>query len=150
MSGVRVIGIGSPFDSDQLGWQVIDVLSQDQAQKIIPAEIDLVHSDRPGAGLLSLFEDVDCVVLIDAIVDSDLKDEVQRLVKEDLLLNPTKLSSHGFGVAEALSLGDKLGLLPDQVILYGLGTDNTHTFRSEQIRQVADVVTEALCSLDAA
>jgi len=144
---VRVIGVGSPVANDQLGWQAINVLEQAQVLNKIPEQIDLCCSDRPGAGLLSLFENFSCVLLIDAIASSENSDGVLRLEKEDLLLNPTTVSSHAFGVAEALTLGDKLGLLPEKIILYGYAANGTGLFSQQQVQQLASVLIEELQTL---
>ncbi|MET0045227.1 MAG: hydrogenase maturation protease, partial [Candidatus Thiodiazotropha sp. 6PLUC3] len=111
----RVIGIGSPFGADQLGWLAIDHLQTCQL-----TACELIKLDRPGSGLLDYFRGVDHVVLIDALVSSGRVGEVKLIGLDELEDCSGLTSCHGFGVAEALGLADKLDLLPTRVSLIGI------------------------------
>ncbi|MES9852411.1 MAG: hydrogenase maturation protease [Candidatus Thiodiazotropha sp. L084R] len=111
----RIIGIGSPFGADQLGWLAIDHLQTCQL-----TGCELIKLDRPGSGLLDYFRGVDHVVLIDALISSGSFGDV-KLIEPDELEDCDGLTScHGFGVAEALGLADQLGLLPSKISLIGI------------------------------
>ncbi|MBA1444721.1 MAG: hypothetical protein M3H12_18085 [Chromatiales bacterium] len=79
---IRVIGIGSPLGADQLGWLALEALEE----AAIP-DLELIRLDRPGSGLLRYFEDVERVLLIDAVVAGSEPGEVK-------LLNPVICHSH--------------------------------------------------------
>ena len=53
MSKLRVIGIGSPFGDDQLGWLVVRLLQQHPSlHQFTKDSLELLCSDRPGMYLL--------------------------------------------------------------------------------------------------
>ena len=111
----RIIGIGSPFGADQAGWRAIDLLADSGL-----ADCELIKLDRPGSDLLRYFEDAQDVVLIDAVLTDQAPGSVVRLARDDLSLAACRTSSHGFGVAEALQLAERLELLPPHLLLIGI------------------------------
>lgn len=149
MSRVRIIGIGSPFGSDQFGWKLIDHLTR---SAIVPqdsaTEIELESVDRPGVGLLSCLDNIDSAILIDALLPSDDKqiklNTIVRLDKQDLLKQDTTLSTHSIGVAEALNLGGKLDLLPDKLVLIGYYAKPDEPVTQQVLEQAADLVRQEL------
>ena len=143
---LTIIGIGSPMPGDQLGWQVIDQLQQlrqhrdielDTYGSLQPAnqiqsidQIQLIKLDRPGSGLLDYLDLENRAILIDAIM-SEQHDfgEVIRLDAHQLVApsdsavtrkQPSLLSSHGFGLREALLLASQLKRLPPECQIIGL------------------------------
>ncbi|MEN8179511.1 MAG: hydrogenase maturation protease [Pseudomonadota bacterium] len=120
----RVIGIGSPFGADQLGWQAIDLLHNSPL-----GDCELIKLDRPGSDLIRYFEAVDDLVLIDAVQSDQTPGSPLRLDVADLSSVECRTSTHGFGVAEALQMAEQLALLPDKLLLIGIetGPDLTHT-----------------------
>ena len=119
---VTVVGVGSPQGADRFGWQVIEYLTNEvRLESLAPGQISLASSDRPGATLLELIKEAQLAIIVDAVEGGE-KGRVVRLNKEQLLVNHKNLSSHAFGVAEALALGQALNILPSDIILYGLET----------------------------
>ena len=124
MIDVRIIGIGSPFGNDTLGWQVIDILKARHMLATMPYEnIELITTDRPGLNLIQMLQDAELVILIDAICDPNRHGGVIHLTREELTVPDVILSSHRANVASALALADKLSQLPEKIILIGLGID---------------------------
>lgn len=117
----RIIGIGSPFGADQLGWSAIDLLQTELT------DCELIKLDRPGSDLIRYFQGLDDVVLIDAVQAGQSPGSVLRLEVEDLALSECQTSSHGFGVADALKMAAELNLSPKKLLLIGLeaGSDLT-------------------------
>ncbi len=113
----RIIGIGSPFGADQLGWRAIDQLRN---APMIDAE--LIKLDRPGSELIRYFAAVDNLVLIDAVQSDRAPGSLMRLEVADLTSVACRTSTHGFGVAEALQMAEQLGLLPKNLLLIGIET----------------------------
>ena len=112
----RIIGIGSPFGADRLGWQAIDLL----AGASLPAT-ELLKLDRPGSELIRYLAGVDEVVIIDAVQSGGCRPgTVLALARSDLACLPALNSSHGFGVAEALALAERLDALPARIRLLGI------------------------------
>ena len=125
MKRIKVIGIGSPFGQDQLGWQVIDQLRHNLADQIHGRQIKFIQSDRPGLRLLDLVKDTDMAILIDAIDNKECAGEILKLDRTELLNTDQTLSSHAIGVSEALSLGAVLGELPEELVLFAMCVDGS-------------------------
>jgi Ni,Fe-hydrogenase maturation factor len=75
--------------------------------------------ERPGAALLQYFAGVETDCLIDALA-SEEHSGVVRIEPDALLLDKAAISSHRFGVAEALQLAAALQQLPPRLLLYGV------------------------------
>jgi hydrogenase maturation protease len=114
----EIIGVGSPFGADRLGWTAIDEL---RARGIERDGVRLVTADRPGAGLIGLMEGRDAVIIIDALSSAGLPGAVQRVAIDTIALGD-RFSNHGFGVADAIALGRVIGALPRRLNLIGIET----------------------------
>jgi hydrogenase maturation protease len=118
---VRVIGIGSPFGEDQIGWLVTDALQQSDAlQPYLGEQLQIIQSDRPGVTLLSEMEGAETVILIDAALSKEGESSLRCLTVDELINTQSQVSSHGFGVQQALELGQSLGQLPKEVIIIAI------------------------------
>lgn len=119
---IRILGIGSPFGADRVGWQVIDDLAlRLSGAGCYPCDgIALQRLDRPGAALVGLLADARQVILIDAMQGGFPFATVKELTNEALLQDNRLISSHGFGLAEALQLAKSLKLLPSGTTLFGI------------------------------
>lgn len=118
MNRTRVLGVGSPAGDDQAGWLAVDALRG--------AGLDARKLDRPGANLVSLLESVDHVILIDAMQGGGMPGQIRRFGRRDWAGYGQGLSSHGFGVIDALSLAEALGCLPERLDLYGIEIASAH------------------------
>lgn len=114
-----IFGIGSPSGDDQAGWLTIDALL---ASGIQPGQGVVIEKlDRPGANLIARMENVAWVILIDAMQSDGPAGRIQRFDHMDWPGYRHGYSSHGFGVLEALLLGQELGGLPPRLDVYGIG-----------------------------
>jgi hydrogenase maturation protease len=111
MSGTAVIGIGSPFGADQLGWEVITQLRD----RGVAAELECW--DGPLAGLVKRFKTLDRAILVDAAVGGGRVGEVRILAPEQLEGAGLLWSSHGFGLGEAVALAQALDELPGRLVI---------------------------------
>jgi hydrogenase maturation protease len=125
MKRIKVIGIGSPFGQDQLGWQVVELLQNTLTEQVNHHQISFVQSDRPGLRLLELIQHIDTAILVDAIDHPENNGQVLQLDRAALLSREYTLSSHALGVSEALAVGEALGDLPAEVVLFGLCVDRS-------------------------
>ncbi len=120
MRNVRIVGVGSPFGDDRAGWLAARYLEQ-YLEKRYPGLVqrcDLL--DRPGTALLDYLKpDNGVILLLDAVVAQCGLAAVSTYNFEDLA-EAQGISSHGFGVAETLELGDTLGILHPEIYLLGL------------------------------
>lgn len=126
MNLIKVLGIGSPFGDDQVGWKIADALKM---QISMHANIDpfviIENHDRPGVRLIELMSEASTVFIIDAIKSKSEIGTIHRFKNNDIFELENRLSTHNMGVSEALLLGSALHALPDNIILYGIEIDST-------------------------
>lgn len=133
MSRVRIIGIGSPFGNDTLGWQVVEKLKQQQISILPSKQIEFIISDRPALNLIPLIQDIDLVILVDAIQSEVSHGQILKLDMTDLVSESVTLSSHKIEVAGALALAEKLDALPKKLCIYGLTINTAQTALLDEI-----------------
>lgn len=127
MNKLKVLGIGSPFGDDCLGWQTIKLLQQRPAlDKFLPLALQMQECDRPGMRLLEFMRDTPTVILIDAVNSGRTLGTTYRLENLAILKFKPALSSHAIGVAEVLQIGLALQQLPEQLIFFGMEVSPDH------------------------
>lgn len=112
---IRVLGLGSPFGDDRAGWWVVD-----QLRGNVPASVDLVRLDRPGAALIHWMTGVRHLVIIDAVVDGGPPGRILTLPLERLTEVTGRYTSHQLTLVSTLQLARTLGDLPPHVEIYGV------------------------------
>ncbi|MBI1422964.1 MAG: hydrogenase maturation protease [Gammaproteobacteria bacterium] len=146
MTDVRIIGIGSPFGNDSLGWQVIEMLKANDMLATFPHEhLELIAADRPGLNLIQMLQDAEFVILVDAICDPNRHGTIMHLTREELVVPEVILSSHRADVASAIALADKLHQLPGKMILIGLGIDpalNSPLMEADMLALASEITRE--------
>lgn len=140
VSRAIVLGIGSPFGDDTLGWLLVERLSE-KAIEIPGWGIEWDRLDRPGPGLLQRVEGYDAAILVDAMRAGLPAGSVRKVSPAELEVFWTQASSHAIGVAETLALGEKLGLLPPLLCLLGIEMgDGLPTASVEQAEALIDLL----------
>ncbi|QDQ39203.1 hydrogenase maturation protease [Legionella geestiana] len=125
MTHLRVLGIGSPFGDDRLGWEVIKGLQQcAPLQALTDDKLQLQCCDRPGMRLLELMRNAQSVILIDAVKSGARPGTLHALQMSDLAGLNAPFSSHASGVADALKMGEVLKLLPPELLIYGIAIED--------------------------
>lgn len=114
MKTIKVLGIGSPFGDDQVGWKVIELL---KSHLPFSEHITLGQHDRPGARLLELMGGANTVYLIDAIKSGHPLGTIHCFKNTEIFTIKNHLSTHDLGLAQALQLAKALDVLPEHVIL---------------------------------
>jgi hydrogenase maturation protease len=113
-----VVGVGSPFGDDRVGWEVVEALEARSWWAELAGQRVSVHlCDRPGAALAGLLQGVQWAIVVDAAQGLDTPPGTLRWLNPNQLTSLRTPSSHGFGVAEALALASALGQLPQRVDL---------------------------------
>ncbi len=116
MNKIAVIGVGSPFADDHIAYGVIQLLQQESF-----SAASLQYYDRPGWYLLEYMQDFDVVHLVDAVISDQPIGTLHRYDDIDYFKTQnTLLSSHSFGLAETLLLGQSLNQLPAQLVIHGI------------------------------
>jgi len=126
-SAVRVIGVGSPHGDDWLGWELAERLRTSEALAGWHERIAISLHDRPGAALLQAWQGTGLVILLDAVRSGAEPGRVHRFDAAQLAAQPRQLSTHGFGVAEAVQLAAALDALPDRLQFFGVEIDPANT-----------------------
>jgi len=121
---IKIIGIGQSLRGDDAaGLAAVDLWHETYQAKVSRPNVQMELAELPGIGLLGLLEGANVAILVDA-VHSDAKAGTVRVLTENQLesFKDGSGSSHGWGVAETLSLGRKLMLsaLPGKLILIGI------------------------------
>ena len=119
-----MLGVGSPFGADTLGWQVVERLEVElRCRDRLRQAIELRREDRPGIRLLELIRPYDHVVLVDAVVADAPPGTLHHLQGDTLLDFRAVPSTHAAGIPEALALGAALGDLHAVIELFGLSVE---------------------------
>ena len=112
-----LVGVGNPDQRDDgVGpWVVRELHRQRPALAVRELRGD-------GAGLLSLFEEADDILVVDAVRGQGEPGKIHRL---DALKDPPpsrflRCTGHTFGIAEAVAMAGVLGRLPRRLLIYGV------------------------------
>lgn len=157
MSIVRIIGIGNRTAGDD----AVGVFAARHARIAAGPGVDVIEAGMAGLAILDLMEGADQVFLIDAVRSGQpegtiLRMEIPRDLDRMKLLawSAATCSTHAFGLADALTMGSALGLLPARLIVYGIELSHLTMGAplSDRARQAARLVGERirdeLASLD--
>lgn len=128
----RIVGIGSPHGADRAGWLVAERLRHRWTSG------PMVQVLNTPLQLLDHLSECRSLLIIDACQAGLPAGSVIRLEWPDPRIREQgSLSSHGWGVGMVLELADRLGRLPDSVILFGLEV-STELTTAENERTLPD------------
>lgn len=119
---ILILGIGNTLLSDDgLGPYIIEEL-----QNYSLKGVKLIDGGTQGLNLMPYFEDIDRVILIDAISSSNYPlGEVLKIPKDNILKTLSqKMSVHEIGIVDLLSNLSLVDKEPKEIILIGLVTNN--------------------------
>jgi len=111
-----VVGLGSPHGDDAIGWQIVDRL-----RSAVPCDAEIRVAADP-TEILGWLEGVTELHVCDACQSRGRPGQVHRWRWPEFdEQSPTgRLSSHGTTLHEVLRLGERLGLLPPRVMIWGI------------------------------
>jgi hydrogenase maturation protease len=125
---IKLIGIGQSLRGDDAaGLAAVHLWQEKHQSGLGHLNIIVELAELPGIGLLSMLERARLAILVDA-VRSDAKAGTIHLLSNDQLgafMNGSG-SAHGWGVAETLSLGQKLmpSTMPGKLLVIGIEAGN--------------------------
>jgi len=109
------VGIGSPHGDDQIGWVVMRELALAQS-----GDVAVKIACQP-AELLDWLQDIDQLIICDACRAGSATGEIHRWQwPTDSIATCKHAGSHDLSLPFVLSLADRLGKLPQQVIVWGI------------------------------
>ncbi|MCC6208626.1 MAG: hydrogenase maturation protease [Gammaproteobacteria bacterium] len=117
MSAVRVIGVGSPFGADRIGWDVVAELSRWDE---LPAGMILSCCARPDRELIESLAEPGLLILIDAMHSGRSSGTVCCFTAAEVISGEDLISTHSFGIKSALRLAEALGSLKAEVWICGI------------------------------
>jgi len=120
---VRIIGIGSTFGDDCLGWELAERLRASTALSRWSNSVSVSLHEMPDASLLPAWSGAELVILLDAVRSGAVPGTVHRLDPARLRDTSRALSTHGFGLAEAVKLAGFLDSLPRTLLFFGIEAD---------------------------
>jgi len=113
-----VIGVGNEFRGDDAaGLRVTQAL-----RPMVGEDIQVLECQGGVAELLDLWEGRDRVYVVDAVRSGGPQGRWLRVLVEDRPLpsSLTGTSTHGLSLASAVALGQILGRMPRQLVVYGI------------------------------
>ena len=116
---VLALGVGNAARGDDaVGLVVARRLQEDPCLDVVTIR----PTTGEGTALLALWQDTDAVVLVDAMWTGARPGTVQRfeVSTQPLPAIFSRLSTHAFGVAEAIELARALRQLPPVLVVYGV------------------------------
>lgn len=114
-----ILGIGNPLMGDDgAGIRVVELL----AQRDLPASVRLEEAGLPGWGLPSWFGGSANVILVDAVQMSQAPGSWKCFQASEIrvIMEDNALSLHQPDLACGLALSQALGMLPENLSLYGI------------------------------
>ncbi len=113
-----IVGLGNPLRRDDgVGVRVAEMLAAQE----LPDDVEIVAGGTPGLELVNVMEGWPRVILVDAAEIGREPGAFLRFTPEQVwLAEETFLSVHDAGLREALLLAQVLGVLPPEVVIYGV------------------------------
>lgn len=113
-----IVGIGNPDRGDDtVGCEVVRRL-----RGHTPEGVEVLHHSGEATRLLSLLQEADVAILVDAAVSGVAPGTVRRFDAGARALPSglAEVSSHGFGLAQAIELARALDAMPRRCIVYAI------------------------------
>jgi coenzyme F420-reducing hydrogenase alpha subunit len=119
---VRIIGIGSPYGRDRVGWEALEALDTSGfAARFRPGLVRLQNCAAPAA-LPALLDGVGLLVLIDALPDHAAARGWRRIERDELDTVTAAHSSHTLGLAETVAVCESLAVVAPRIVCFGIST----------------------------
>jgi hydrogenase maturation protease len=118
MSGRLVIGIGHPDRGDDAVGRIV----ARRLRESVLDGIEIRDHDGEATTLVDWLADADDAILVDALVSGEAPGTVRRFDVAASALPREKfgMSTHGFGLADAVELARILGSLPARCVVYAV------------------------------
>ncbi|MGB3714250.1 MAG: hydrogenase maturation protease [Candidatus Promineifilaceae bacterium] len=144
MTEFLVIGIGSDLRGDDGVGLVVARQLQDQ----VPPGARVIEHYGDGTSLISAWEGVDHVILVDAVSSGAEPGTIYRFDAHSAPL-PARISAsstHAFGLEEAMELARQLDQLPKSLVVYGIEgkSFSNGTVLSMEVDLAVEVVVEQI------
>lgn len=126
---IAVVGVGNEYRHDDgIGWVVVERLRERAERRPLPPGTTLATCDGDPGRLIALWEGAQLAVVVDAAhAHPSVPGRVHRIELDAVqLAQPSRASSHGLGLGEAVELARVLGRLPGRLVVYAVeGADSS-------------------------
>jgi len=119
---IMIMGVGNVLLSDEgLGVQFLDYLAKDD----LPENVELLEGGTAGLELVHLINEVDFLIIVDAVNAKDEPGAIFRFEPEDIRIMPAQfdVSFHQVGILEVLAMANILGTAP-KTLIFGIQPKN--------------------------
>ena len=120
MPATLILGLGNPLRGDDgVGVRVAQML----AGRRLPGDVEVVDGGTQGLGLVALLEGRRRAIVVDAANVGRAPGQFVRFSLEEARLlgqDEGRFSVHDAGLREALLLARALGVLPEEVVIFGV------------------------------
>ena len=115
---ILIIGLGNPDRGDDAAGRAVAA----RLKARLPRDMRVTESGGEATALLARFCEADEVILIDAAMSGAAPGTVERFEAHQTPLPAARfgMSTHGFGLAEAIELARALGQLPRRCVVYAI------------------------------
>jgi hydrogenase maturation protease len=117
-----IIGVGNELRGDD----AVGICVARRLETLHLPNVRVIEHSGEGADLIETWHNVERVYLIDAVSSQGLVGSIYRFDahQEPLPARYFGVSSHAFGVAEAIEISRSLGQLPQKLVVYGIECRN--------------------------
>ena len=117
---ILLIGMGNMFRGDDGAGLVFArrLLSRFNAEEHTDLEFEIRESDGSAFSLIELWRGWERVMVVDALIDASRPPGQMVSIdglREDFPWDPLSVSTHAFGLIEAIKLSRVLGMLPEEL-----------------------------------
>ncbi len=115
---IMVMGVGNVLLSDEgLGVHFIDSLTKES----LPENVELLEGGTAGLELVHLIQEVDFLIIVDAVNAEDEPGAIFRFEPEDIRILPPQfeVSFHQVGILEVWAMANVLGKAP-KTLIFGI------------------------------
>lgn len=140
-----VLGVGNPDRGDDAAGRKVARL----LRWMLPHDVEVSEHDGEATGLLARLEGAAAAFLVDACASEASAGTVRRF---DVVATPLPqrmfgVSTHGFGLAEAIELARALGQLPPHCVVYAIEGSSFETGAplSPQVQAAVADVARRMC-----
>ena len=140
-----IIGLGNPLrEDDGIGLRVV----QDLATRNLPDDVEVMDGGTRGLELVTLLETRRRVIVVDTVEMGREPGEFERFSMAEVRPSGAEkqLSVHSAGLGDALLLAEVLGVLPNELVIFGIQPESLEwgTTLSPKLEQAIPRVVEGI------
>ncbi len=141
-----IVGLGSPYGDDQLGWLIIDELTKLQTT---PSGLTLFKSKNNGSDWFHEINNHQQVIFIDAVLSKEPIGTIIEITVDNLnKLASNRSSTHSVSLGDSISLAMSLDFLKVPVRIIGISIEQDNHFAkiSDELIQIIPKLQQQLSS----